>query len=141
MLIKDDGRTLVLRIDAGEDVFTCFHAALDQSGAEALFIASAVGALSDVEFGVYSLERDSYERRPRSGFLEIVSLSGNVLRKDGEAFAHIHAVCSNPDLTLFGGHVMSARCGLTVEASLIRVDAPLERARVAGKPATYIKER
>jgi len=140
MLLKDDGRTLVLRMDAGEDVMSAFGEALAQSGARALFVASAVGACSQVDFGVCSLETDSFTRDTRTGFLEIVSLSGNVLWRDGRATPHIHMVCSNPDLTLIGGHVLGATCGLTVETALVRVEAGLKRDRIAGKPASYIVE-
>lgn len=141
MLLKDDGRTIALRIDAGEDVMQCLAAALEQSSAKALFVTSAVGACSHVDFGVYSLEADSFARTPRSGFLEIVSMSGNILWRDGKAFPHIHMICSNPDLTLMGGHVLDARCGLTVETALVRVDAALKRDRIEGCPATYMLER
>jgi len=138
VLLVNSGELLVLRVDRGEAVMPAFCRALEESGAASLFVASAVGAFSRAEFGVFDIERDVFDPAPREGFLEVVSLAGNVVRRDGKPFAHIHAVCSNPDLTLFGGHLLSAECGLTLEVSLLRSERELQRVRWPGQSATYL---
>ncbi len=51
--------------------------------------------------------------------MEITNLTGNISRKGGEVYLHLHITASRRDYTCIGGHLLTARvngaCELVVE--------------------------
>ena len=43
------------------------------------------------------------------------SLNGNITRKDGSPYLHVHIGLATPDLSLFGGHLVECVISVTAE--------------------------
>jgi predicted DNA-binding protein with PD1-like motif len=70
-------------------------------------VMSGIGAVSEAELGYFNAGTKAYEKVRFKENLEIVSLRGNISRKDNEVFPHLHAVLSKRDFSAIGGHLFS----------------------------------
>ena len=59
--------------------------------------------------------------------LEITSLVGNVTRKDGEVYLHIHINFGDEDGLVKGGHLVKSRISATSEIILRKIDGEVGR--------------
>jgi uncharacterized protein len=116
-----------IRFERGEKVLEMFHAFLKERGVEWGHF-SALGALESLELGFYRLATKEWAPRHfLSEELEVCSWSGNVAIRDGEPWAHTHAVVGRDDGTTLGGHVFEATVGATLELVLIVLPGRMER--------------
>ena len=79
---------------------------------------SAIGAVSEAELGFYDLPNKKYINRIITEPMEIASLSGNIVKKDNNNIAHIHAMFSNKNMFSCGGHLIEAKVAATCEIYL-----------------------
>ena len=79
---------------------------------------NAIGAVSQVEMAHFDPVKKQYSYKQMSGALEIVSLTGNITRKDGEVVVHSHISVSAEDMLCYGGHLKEAVVGPTCEITL-----------------------
>ncbi len=68
----------------------------------------AVGGVNRLRLAYFSRESKAYEEHDFSEFFEVTSLLGNITRKDGKPFLHAHGNFGRKDLSVIGGHVVSA---------------------------------
>ena len=122
------GDKLVVRLDRGEEVCAKL---LELAQAEDIRLASVsgIGASGDVTLGVFNPRIKEYKSVHYEGDYEIASLTGNLSRKDGEPYLHLHAVIGNPtdkfewhhnpSGVTYSGHlsaaVISATCELVID--------------------------
>jgi hypothetical protein len=66
-----------------------------------------IGAVSSASFGYYDQAAKRYLQLHRQGEYEIISCTGNISLKQGDAFAHAHALFGERSGAAFGGHLMS----------------------------------
>ena len=90
-------KTLPLRLDPGADLRTALSAALSAFQAEAAFVVSGVGSLSEARLRLAG--RD--EVKHLVGDLEILTLAGTL----GAGGPHLHACLSDSEGRVVGGHV------------------------------------
>ena len=114
------GEDIFLRIDPGEEIHETIRKLADQEQINAGAITSGVGRTRENLHG-YMDEDGVYHQRMVSPPSELVSISGNIARKeDGSSFTHIHACWAEDDGTVFAGHMFS--CVVEVVAEIhIRV--------------------
>lgn len=120
-------RTFVLVFDPGDEVLAGLEAF---AGAQDVTSGSftALGALSSVKFGFFDLERKEYESIEVTEQVEVLSLIGNVARKeDGSVQVHPHIVVGKRDGTALGGHFMRGYVQPTLEVTLVEDPATLRR--------------
>ena len=99
-------RTLVLRLNPGDDLRASLDAALKKGGDDAAFVVSGIGSLRGA-----SIRFAGAENAARiEGDLEILTLAGS-LWPDG---SHLHISVSDADGRVFGGH---AAPGCTVRTT------------------------
>lgn len=99
---------------------------------------NGIGAVSQVEMAHFDPVKKQYSYKQMSGLpadlpakalaqagasaqvgaLEIVSLTGNITRKDGEVVIHSHISVSAEDMLCYGGHLKEAVVGPTCEITL-----------------------
>ena len=108
---------IAVRLEAGEELPAVLLRLCTERQVRAAFVGHAIGALDDPELG-YFVADGRYESKRFTGRFECLGLSGNISLKDGEPMAHLHAMLSDTDYHVFGGHLMHAAVGVTLEAQL-----------------------
>ncbi len=126
-----DGDLIFIRMDDGENFYNVLNGVLKELGVKSAVVLNGIGMLKDFEIGWFNVEKGQYERERISVPHELVSTSGNVSDRDGEAFAHLHVSLAGPSRSVVGGHLFEATVCNTVEMFLMRLNMDLYR--VPGK--------
>ena len=121
------GKTIVMRIDKGEEVLTQLKAMALKENVQ-LASVRALGATNDFTVGVFKVDEKKYYANHFTGDFEIVSLTGTISTMNGEYYAHLHMSAGDAQGRVFGGHlneaIISATCEIVVEV----IDGRAERA-------------
>ena len=121
------GKTIVMRIDRGEEVLTQLKAMALKENIQ-LASVRALGATNDFTVGVFKVDEKKYYANHFTGDFEIVSLTGTISTMNGEYYAHLHMSAGDAQGRVFGGHlneaIISATCEMVVEV----IDGRVERA-------------
>ena len=88
---------------------------------------SAIGAADQVVLRYYDVATKKYESKTFEGQFEIASLLGNISLLDGKPWPHLHITLTDTDYRAFGGHLQSARVGVTCEIIIDATDTTIER--------------
>ena len=88
---------------------------------------SAIGAFEKAVLGYFDWATKRYRRIPVDEQVEVLSLLGDVAVADGKPTLHLHAVLGKSDGSTVGGHVLEAHVRPTLEITLIRPPAYLEK--------------
>ena len=108
----------VLRLDPGEEVLACLTKLVETENIQ-LGTVSALGAANNITIGIFDTAEKNYYARQYTGDYEISSLIGNVTRKDGEPYLHLHITIGNPVTgELHAGHLSSCTISATLELFL-----------------------
>jgi predicted DNA-binding protein with PD1-like motif len=128
---SDDGKASFVSLARGEDLLEGLNQAVAELGLEAATL-QVIGGLEKATIGYYDPEAREY--LPIStGHVEIASGLGNVSKRDGEPFIHLHLVLSGPDGAAVGGHAMEGCRAYVVEAYFRALSGPAPvRERVPG---------
>lgn len=141
MEFSKKGKSIYVRLDKGDEVVDSVLKVFEEEN-----IASGqfqgIGACGDVTVATYIPEKDDFLDHNKKGMLEMVSLNGNVVKRDDGSHAiHAHAMFSylndKGEVSFFGGHLKSAVILYTAE---IRID-PVEEGEIGRKtdPITGIE--
>ena len=79
----------VMRLDPGEEIVEQLTALVERENVR-LGSVSALGAAGDVTIGIFNTREKQYHSRRYQGDYEISALVGNVSRKEGEPYLHLH---------------------------------------------------
>src|SRR5699024_834525 len=108
----------VVRLDPGEEIVERLTELVDREGIQ-LGSVSALGAANDVTIGIFSTVEKKYSSRRYQGDFEISALVGNVSRKDGAPYLHLHITIGDPVTgQVHAGHLSSAVISATLELFL-----------------------
>ena len=108
----------VLRLDPGEEIVGSLTRRVEQEGIQ-LASVSARGAANDVTIGIFATGEKQYHAQRYQGDYEISALVGNVTRKEGEPYLHLHITIGNPVTgQVHAGHLSSATISATLELFL-----------------------
>ena len=108
----------VLRLDPGEEIVASLTRLVEQEQVQ-LGSVTAIGAANDVTIGIFSTQEKQYHARRYQGDCEISALVGNVTRKEGEPYLHLHITIGNPVTgEVHAGHLTSATISATLELFL-----------------------
>lgn len=119
-------RTIVVVLDAGDEVMSSLSDVAEQEGLSAASF-TAVGALASATLGWYDLAAQRYEEIAVSEQAELLSLVGDVsLGPDGRQ-VHAHAVVGLRSGCTRGGHLLAGTVRPTVEIVLTASPAVLRR--------------
>lgn len=101
----------------------------------------ALGALRSATLAYFATDTREYEDIVVEEQVEVVSLSGNVGREDGEPRLHVHCVLGRRDGSTVAGHMQDGVVRPTLEVFLRAHDAPLERVRDQESGLSLIRPR
>lgn len=80
---------------------------------------SGIAAINEATFRFLDPATKQYVDKTFSEQMEVTCLTGNISRKDGKPYLHLHITASRSDYSCIGGHLLSARingaCELSVE--------------------------
>ena len=108
----------VLRLDPGEEIVASLTRLVEQENVR-LGTVSALGAAGDVTIGIFNTKEKQYYSQRYQGDYEISALVGNVTRKEGEPYLHLHITIGNPVTgEVHAGHLSSAVISATLELFL-----------------------
>ena len=122
------GKTIIARIDRGEEVLTQLKAIALK---EEIKLASvrALGATDDFTVGVFKVDEKKYYANHFTGDFEIVSLTGTISTMNGEYYAHLHMSAGDEQGRVFGGHLNEAIISATCEMVIEVIDGQVDRVR------------
>ena len=118
--------TWLLRLDPGEELLTELTGFCRRQGIECAHL-SGIGAAGRLQVGVYLPARGCYQSQTFEGDFELTTLMGNITRKEGELFAHVHVNFAGSDLATHGGHVLQCVVSVTCEVVLRPLAASVQR--------------
>ena len=128
LLYDDMGlKTFAIVFDKGDEVR---KGLLELANANRLADAevTAIGAFSEVTLGFFDRQHKTYKEIPLNEQVEVLSLSGNIVQKDGRCSLHAHIVVGKSDGTAHGGHLLGGRVWPTLEMILSELPVHLRRA-------------
>lgn len=118
--------TYVIRLNKGEEVINSLKEICKEENIKLAEI-TGLGASDLVEIGIFNVYTKEYKTKLFEGMFEITSLVGNVTRKDGEVYLHIHINFGDEDGLVKGGHLVQARISATSEIILRKIEGEVER--------------
>lgn len=86
-----------------------------------------IGALKDIVLGYFDLAKKEYLRKEFNGIYELLSLSGNFAKLNSETMLHCHAVISDVEYRVTGGHLFSGVIAITGEFHIRPADTEINR--------------
>ena len=118
--------TYVIRLNKGEEVIESLKNLCRDEDIKLAEI-TGLGASDFVEIGVFNIYTKEYNTKVFEGMLEKTSLVGNVTRKDGEVYLHIHINFGDEEGLVKGGHLVKSRISATSEIILRKIDGEVGR--------------
>ena len=122
------GKTIIARIDRGEEVLTQLKAIALKEDIK-LASVRALGATDDFTVGVFKVDEKKYYANHFTGDFEIVSLTGTISTMNGEYYAHLHMSAGDEQGRVFGGHLNEAIISATCEMVIEVIDGQVDRVR------------
>jgi hypothetical protein len=107
-----EGRRFLVRVPKGEELVAYVDRLINEQGIAQGFI-SGIGAVAEAVIGFFDQETHGYRELELTGGLEIVSLLGNISRREGRCHAHLHVGLADHSGAMYGGHLGRAVVFLT----------------------------
>ena len=104
----------VVRLDVGDEIITSLTELCNAEDIKSATV-QGLGAVNDVDVGYYSLEEKRYFTKIFNQQFEMISLNGNITRKDGIPYLHLHIALSDENYKFYGGHLNRAVISITAE--------------------------
>jgi len=68
----------------------------------------AIGGVDRLKLAYFNHRTKKYEEHEYNEFLEVTGMLGNITQKDGKPFLHAHCTFGRRDMSVIGGHLISA---------------------------------
>ncbi|MBE7019707.1 MAG: DNA-binding protein [Ruminococcaceae bacterium] len=117
---------LFLRLEKGEELLEALTALCKKEDIQAGMVLG-IGATNDVTVGLFDTEKKMYISNTCTGDMEITSLTGNISRKNGEPYLHLHIQVADESNQVIGGHLSRCVISVTAEITVICSDIKTER--------------
>ena len=110
------GEGYVLRLDPGDEVVDCLTR-LAKEEEVGLACITGLGAAKDVTVGLFRVEEKKLYGKRCEGEYEVSALVGNITRKEGEPYLHLHITFGDPAKgEVYAGHL--TRCVISATAEI-----------------------
>lgn len=132
MLVKtvDRGRIIMGRLRKGADLITSLTQVCLEEDVQ-LGVVRAIGAVARARVGFYDQLNRAYRYLEFDRPHEIISLEGNISRKDGQPFVHAHIALMSEDGRMVGGHLAEGTevfaCEFVITEFIYEEDRTFER--------------
>lgn len=88
---------------------------------------TGIGAFQEVTVAFFNTATHQYDELHLNEQLELLSVTGNLARFEGDLRLHAHVVLARPDASALGGHLMEGTVRPTLELSLTHLPSGLTR--------------
>ncbi len=126
MEYKRFGTKIFIRCDRGEEILAKLTEVCEKENVR-LASVSGIGAVGKATVGLFKVAEQKYYPATFEEEMEIASLAGDVTRKDGQVYLHIHAALGREGGSVVGGHLTEAVISATSEIVLDCADGELSR--------------
>lgn len=126
MKTKVFGSTVAVRLDKGEEIFSCVEQVCVENGIKSGTV-SGLGTTDDIVMGVYDIASKSFFPNRFCEFMEITNLTGNVTTLNGKTYIHLHITTADKSGRAYGGHLKTAVVGATAEIFITSLGGELCR--------------
>ena len=118
MQYRVDDNYIYLKLESGEEIINSLKLLSDKENIHCASI-SGIGAVNEVNIGLYDMKNKRYRNNRLDGDYELTSLTGNISLKDNSSFVHVHVNISDEQYRVFGGHLFNAKITATGEFIII----------------------
>lgn len=125
-VIKESFNFYILRLDPDEELVKEVQNFCEQNSINAGWV-NALGSAKDVDLAFFDTKLKDYDIKNFKEFLEIVSVTGNVVLKEGKPFLHVHGVFGRQDMNLIGGHIHRCIISATAEVAIFAGEGEIHR--------------
>jgi uncharacterized protein len=119
-------KTFALVFDKNDDVLPLLLQFAEENDISSARL-SGIGAFQRVRLGYFDRDRREYQPIEINEQVELLSLIGNLARKDGKAKLHAHVIVGKRDGSAHGGHLLGGNVWPTMEIMVIETPAHLQR--------------
>ena len=137
---KEEENIVFIRLFEDEDMYEQIKKACKIHNVETAVVLSGIGQLKQVKLG-YFKEKGNYSQELFDKPLEILSISGNICKKNKGYILHLHAVLGDEKKKAFGGHLIGGKISITGEIvllkSIININRKLDKK--TGLESLYLK--
>jgi predicted DNA-binding protein with PD1-like motif len=102
------GGKYVLSIDNREEIAAALAAFCEEKSIKSGSVIG-LGAVNEATLRIYDPTTKRYADRTFHEQMELANLTGNISRKDGRTYLHLHATFGRADYSALAGHLLSAR--------------------------------
>ncbi len=121
---KDD--LILIRLFPDENIHEKLEEVCRKYQINAAVVISGIGQLKDFKLG-YFKEKGNYSPEHFKTPHELLSLEGNIAKKNEEYILHLHAILGNKNKETVGGHLIEGVVEVTNEIVLLKVNVKIER--------------
>jgi len=122
MMSSVEGNLVAARLEDGEDFLEKIGELADKHRIKSGVFLGCIGMWRDTELCFFDLKLKKYFRTSFKKPLELVSLQGNIGKKDnGERVVHCHVVLGDTKYRLVGGHFSKATVHVCNEVFILRL--------------------
>ena len=115
-LVSQHDSSYILRLEAGEEFITAIENFCNEKKIYSAWL-EALGSSKDLELAFYELEKRQYKTERFGQPMEILTITGNISKKEDTAFCHAHGIFGRPDMSTVGGHIN--RCVISATAEVV----------------------
>ncbi|MCK5050547.1 MAG: DNA-binding protein [Candidatus Cloacimonetes bacterium] len=123
---KKIGSKYFIRIDKGEEIVSVLTEFCNERSIK-LGEISAIGAVNEVEIGLFDPLEKEYHSNSIRGTFEILSIIGNITSNKDNPYLHMHITLSDSEYNAFGGHLNKAVVSATCEVIIEELSEKLDR--------------
>ena len=124
--IKDND--IILRLENGDEIINSLKTLAQKENIDFAQI-NGIGAVNQVEIGLYDFDKKKYRHKVLDGEYELTSLMGNISLKDNEPFVHLHVTLSDYKYSCLGGHLFKALITATCEIIIRVINQQINRSK------------
>lgn len=126
MEYREKDGVIMARLYQDEDLFESLEELCRACDVKVGVFLSGIGMLKQAELSFF-VEHGKYATVLFPEPLELVSLTGNVIREDGEYAFHLHAVLARETKDAVAGHLSRGKVNVTNEIVILKTGIPAAR--------------
>lgn len=115
------GDKYIIRVNSGQNLVKSLQSFCENKKIH-LATISGLGSLKSVTLGFFNPESKKYQQKTFNEPLEMASLVGNVVEKDGKPLMHLHTTVAGDNYKALAGHMVDAEVSLTAEIIIEPID-------------------